>query len=132
MKYLIDTNLIIRIITDDNAYKAQAAIAFLDKKSNTVISSLVIFEVFQVLSGRYLGYSKKEAAEKLLYFLEVINRVTYIEDLSLHLQACSLIIQTNLDYIDCYLGIKSRIENFTVVSFDNDFKKIKGITLVKP
>lgn len=125
-KYLVDTNVILRLILNDNDNLYQQAKIFFqqakNKKIQIVILPEIIFELDYVLRGLY-KLSKNESAKILLEivktpYLKIENRDLFIESLEKYLQL-------NIDLFDIYLFLVAKKQSASLYSFDKDFKKIK-------
>jgi len=135
MEYL-DTNVILRYLTQDDPSQADRARLFLEQvQSGTITvttSEAVIAEVVYVLSSRALyDLPRPDIKTHLaniisLRGLKLPNKRTYLRALDLYETA-------NLDFVDALnVAHMERSGIQTIVSFDRDFDTIAGITRREP
>jgi predicted nucleic-acid-binding protein len=130
--HLIDTNVILRYLLDDHARFSPKAKKIMKDISEAVIQAeirdVVIVECIYVLE-KYYQVPKKEVADKLsgiLNFKGIAN-----SDKPQILKAMISYKETGVDIVDCLLAAHSSPERL-VVSFDNDFKKLKAFQSPDP
>lgn len=125
-KYLVDTNVFLRfLLKDSRQLHQQSKKYFLRAKKGKISLILlppVIFEIDYVLRGVY-SLSRKERAEILSTLvkspdLEVKEREILIE-------AVERYKKLKVDLFDLYLAEKAKKEKVEILSFDQDFKRIK-------
>jgi predicted nucleic-acid-binding protein len=125
-KYLVDANVILRYLLHDNPSQLKVVNNYLYQakkgKLKIVVLSEIVPEVEYVLRKVY-KVVRTEIADKLITllktsYLEVEKREDWIEALGYYKEY-------NIDLIDALLFIKAEKTNSTVLSFDNDFKKLK-------
>ena len=101
----VDTNVLVRYLTRDDAKQAAAASKFLDKEcsreSPAYINRIVLCELIWVLSKHY-GYSR----DQLITPLELILRTAefVVEDLDAAWRALDLCKRGACDFADGYLA----------------------------
>jgi len=125
--YLLDSNLILRIITGDNAILTnQAKNVFGEAAKGNfklTITPMVIAECVYVLTSKN-SYNLDRA--KVVTAIQVIfnQKNVSVEEIGTILESLDLFSSTNLDFADCYLILKSRLAEFDgVKSFDKDLLK---------
>ena len=135
MEYL-DTNVILRYLTQDDPLQADRARLFLEQvqagTTTVMTSEAVIAEVVYVLSSRALyNLPRPDIKTHLaniisLRGLKLPNKRTYLRALDLYEAA-------NLDFVDALnVAHMERSGIQTIVSFDRDFDTIAGITRREP
>ncbi|MEQ6378621.1 PIN domain-containing protein [Bacillaceae bacterium S4-13-56] len=125
-KYLIDTNIAIRILTNDPPELVAQLEGLLEKVDNREISffvpSIVIAEVCWVLQSVY-SFSKKEIGQALLEF--VSSEGVEVEE-KFVLQALESFYKNNVDFIDAYLSLKANQNETSIITWNKkDFKKLE-------
>lgn len=99
----VDTNYFLRFILKDNPKQSQEARTLFEKallrKENLFTSTIVIFEIYWVLSS---FYGKKKKA--IISILNNILRMTFIEieERAVLYEAARLWEKENLSFEDCY------------------------------
>ncbi|MEQ6389723.1 PIN domain-containing protein [Bacillaceae bacterium S4-13-58] len=125
-KYLIDTNIAIRILTNDPPELVAQLEGLLEKVDNREISffvpSIVIAEVCWILQSVY-SFSKKEIGQALLEF--VSSEGVEVEE-KFVLQALESFYKNNVDFIDAYLSLKANQNETSIITWNKkDFKKLE-------
>jgi predicted nucleic-acid-binding protein len=124
--YLIDSNVILRYLLDDHERFSPRARKIMDDVSEAVIHAeirdIVIVECIYVLE-KFYRVPRIDIADKLsaiLSFKGIAN-----PDRHQILKALMSYKETRVDIVDCLLAAHSSPQRL-VVSFDNDFKKLKA------
>ncbi len=122
----VDTNVLVRYLTLDDAQQSAIASKFLDQHCTEeqpgYINRIVQCELVWVL-GRAYKYSRKQIA----YALEMIFRTRQfrIEDHEAALGALRLYRQGKADYADALMGFSNRSAGCTTtVTFDRNASKL--------
>jgi predicted nucleic acid-binding protein len=132
----IDTNVIIRFVTQDHpAHSARALALFTAVRQGdrrVWLPEPVVIETVQVLSSKAL-YAVPRAT--ISATLEPIIRLRSVR--MQHKRAClralDLYASTNLDFVDVLLvAHMERTGTSTLISFDRDFDRIPGIQREEP
>ncbi len=127
---LIDTNIIIRHLTQD--FPAHAAIAGkLFEASDRgelmlIILPEVLAESVYVLESFY-KQSRIQIASALEILLTGVGVV--IEDLKVHLNALRRYSGNSLHFIDCILAASGEASGCSIASFDAGLKKVRGLKI---
>lgn len=132
MKFIVDTNVIIRFLANDHPEQSPKARTLFERMANNeislIIEPVVIAECVYVLSGKYFDYSRQEITEwlgKIVEFCEVDNKQVLVN-------ALSTFGKCNVDFADAYLASKSEWIRGQVVTFNTkDFEKM-GTNNVSP
>ena len=135
MEYL-DTNVILRYLTQDDPRQAEQARLFLEQveagATTVTTSEAVIVEVVYVLSSRALyNLPRPEIKTHLtniisLRGLKLPNKRTYLKALDLY-------AGTSMDFVDALnVAHMERSGIGTIVSFDRDYDGIAGIHRREP
>lgn len=132
----IDTNVILRHITQDNPdYSARALQFFqeLETGDRTATSTEgVLVEAVQVLSSRTLYHLLRGDIQAKLRPIIVLKGLKLAHK-RVYLRALDIYATTNLDFVDALLVAHSeRSGNRTIISFDRDFDRIPGVHREEP
>lgn len=134
---LLDTNIIIRYVTQDNPEQATRAYRLLQQLEagdlSLVTTEGVLIEAVQVLSSRNLyNLPRQEIATHLsavilLQGLKLPNKRMYLRALELYTSF------PHLDFVDALnVAHMERAGDTAIVSFDRDFDRVPGITRREP
>jgi len=123
--YFVNTNYFLRLLIKDNNQQYQVAYLFFKKaadyKIRVLTSTVVIFEIFWVLSSFYQKQKKQVISllENILKmdFVEIEHRQTLIEALELY-------SHNFLDFEDCYYIIFAKNLSANLVTFDQKINKM--------
>src|SRR3989344_4666861 len=124
-KFFLDTNVILRFLLQDNKKFYLQAKNYFEKAKvghfELIIIPEVFFEIDYVLRGVY-SITKAEVSEIILKLLATpyIN----IFDRKILIAAVNKYKKANIDFFDLYLYYKAVDEKGSVISFDQDFRKI--------
>lgn len=123
--YLIDTNIVIRILTSEPPELVAQLDRLLDKVEERQITlylpSMVIAESCWVLQSVY-SFSKKEIGQALLEFAS--SEGVEVEE-KFVLQALESNYVNNVDFIDAYLAFKTNHKETAIITWNKkDFKKL--------
>lgn len=132
----IDTNIIIRYLTNDDPVKKQACYALLkqaeENKVSLTTSEAVITEAVYVLaSKRHYSLSPEEIRDRLhpvlsIRGLKLDHRRTYLRALELYVVYC-------FDFDDCLsIAHMERQRLQEMYSYDQDFDRVENVTRVEP
>jgi predicted nucleic-acid-binding protein len=124
--YLIDTNVILRYLLGDHPRFSPKAKAFMQdvakEGKKAELPSVVVVECIYVME-KFYGIPKVEIVDKLSRILNIKGIVN--PDKSEILDALLQYENSAADIVDCILAAKSSPQR-TIVSFDNDFKKLRA------
>lgn len=127
--FFADTNIFIRFVIKDSPQLTKRSKNYLSKAKKEeiriVLLSEVILEIEYVLRKVY-----EIEKEKIFKFLESLIKATYIEvkDRSAWIESLKTYKITNIDLIDILIFKKAKEEGVQILSFDQDFKKLKNLT----
>lgn len=133
MKFL-DSNVILRYLTGDDARKAQRCQALFERAERgqeaLYTTALAIAEVIWVLASRY-RHPKAEVVEGIRRLLNTRNML--VEEPEVLLQALYLFERHPIDFIDAYHGAVLQTRGLAeVYSYDSDFDRLPGLARVEP
>lgn len=131
-KVFIDTNVFVRFLTQDDPKKFQECkkfFEFIEKgKIRPYTSNIVILEIQFVLTRQY-NVAKKEVLENIDDLLS-LRHITLIEKTNTRI-ALSLYKKYNIKFTDCLIATQIP-RGSKLVTYDEEFKKIKGISVSSP
>lgn len=134
--HFLDTNVIIRFITQDNpeqAAKAYGALQQLEAGTITATTSEgVIIEAVHILSSKAL-YDLPRQEIKTHLTTVITLRGLRLPSKRTYLRALDLYAASNLDFVDALsVAHMERTKINTILSFDRDFDRIPGINRLEP
>ncbi|MCL5075719.1 MAG: PIN domain-containing protein [Chloroflexi bacterium] len=132
----LDTNLIIRYLTQDNPEQAERAYRILQQLEagtlTVTTSEAIIIEAVQILSSKALYNLPRQDIRTHLTTI-IALRGLKLPNKRVYLRALDLYVSTNLDFIDALnVAHMERAKIDTILSFDRDFDHIKGIIRREP
>jgi predicted nucleic-acid-binding protein len=127
---LVDTNLIVRHLTQDHAKHAQAAGNLFDACDRgdltLVVLPAVLAECVFVLESFY-----KHPREQISRTLSSLISSPGIElaDAAVHLNALDRYGKSKVHFIDCVIAGHALVEQISIATFDADFKKFADVRI---
>ena len=122
---LVDTNIILRWLLGDNKELSSKAEKLIEqaKPSTLLVTDIVVAEITYVL--RSTGRDRKQTSEALL----LVGRTEAFkyENEELVMAIINLLVETNLDFADCYLLARARREKLGLATFDNPLEKLYSV-----
>ena len=130
----LDSNILLRVLTQDDGPKAAAAYALLQSvdrgDTRLVTSPAVIFEIAHTLRS-YYGLAKDGVTNLLTPILDM--RGLQLEDKDVLRRALELCVQTNISFVDAYNAEYMRREGISCIySWDEDFDKFEWLNRIEP
>ncbi len=127
MEYILDTNIILRLLANDHPEHSVKARELFEQAINGNVllhlASIVLAECVFVLKGRIYQLSRNEIANLLTKLLEIQGVISAEKDILF--LALSNFAKYNVDFPDAYLAAKSEIESKVVATFNSkDFSKM--------
>lgn len=126
---VLDSDVIIRALTVDDPKKAERFRKYLQSPSELILTDVTIAEIFWTLSSFY-----KFKKSLILSSLETLIRDPAILcNSDLIRKAISILMETNLSFIDAYTSAYSIIKSDSrILSFDRGYDKLKEIRRIEP
>jgi len=123
-KILLDTNIIIRLLMQDNEehYKI-ARTFFLELEAGekyVLLLDIILCEIVYVLKS-YYKQDKTYIADRIKVLLQYEN--LEVSSRAIIIEALEVYVKKNIDFADAILCAKKNLEGYTVLSFDKDVKK---------
>ncbi len=128
--YLLDTNLIIRYLTEDDKKKATAVEELLKKpESKLYLVDVAIAEIIWVLKSVY-GENREEVVKKLRILL---SSTTIKYNKEVITQTLKNYEEKNIGWVDAYLAALIQVGKYKALySYDKGLDKIPGIRRIEP
>lgn len=115
---LLDTNILIRLITNDDKFLVQKALKAIEGKIG-VVTTPVFAETIFVLTSFY-----KYKHTDLIPLREFFSAADIeIEDGDINMRALQIFTESNLHYVDCWLLSRSKIDNISITTLDSQLKR---------
>ena len=132
----LDTNIIIRYLTQDDPNQAQRALALLQQVEMgdllVTTSEAVILEAVFVLSSKTLYNLPRALIQARLSDIITLRGLRLSHKKS-YLRALDLYVSTNLDFTDALnVAHMERAGISTIISFDQDYDRISSILRREP
>ena len=131
-KLFLETSIFIRYFTEDDPRKFQDCVRLLEiiekGKLLPYPSNIVVFEILFVLTGIY-QFSKKDVIEAIKKILTLRN-LALIEKTNTK-RAIKLFEKYSIKFPDCLIATQIP-QGVKIVTYDDDFKKIDGLTSIDP
>lgn len=126
---ILDTDVIIRYLTNDDEKKAKRFESFLKSGKTAYLTDVTVAEVYWILSS-YYEFPK----EKIAGVLEaLISNGTIKCNSSVWQKTLDLVLENNISLIDAYCAAETIVNgDGKIMSFDRGFDKVKGITRIEP
>jgi len=134
MARFLDTNILIRYLTNDDPDKAALALALLNRVAEgteqVVTTPLVIFETIFLLQRTY-KLPKVDIREKITTILALQG--VQLAERTLCLTALDYYVEQNISYADAYNAAWMQGEGIAeVYSWDREFDRVAGLTRIEP
>lgn len=127
MKYLLDTNIFLRFLVKENKKDYVECNKLFEnirsQKIDAVVAGIVLAEISWVL-GSYYKQKSNSIAEKLQGIIKM-NGLTVVDDYD-WISAVKIYSDKNVKFVDTILACMPKVasKEWTVVSYDEDFKKL--------
>ncbi len=122
--YLIDANIIVRFLTADHEEHFQKAKEILLKvearEMEAEILDGVLAEICFVLLKVY-GLPKQSIIKDLKTILSLDGIVG--DNKIILFEALNILEHKNIDFVDAIICAKAKLQNYDILSFDNDLKR---------
>ena len=127
-----DTNVLVRLLVEDDAVQAAKAKRFFDRaasdKRQVWVSDTVLVELVWTL-GRAYARDRTEIARALRAL--AMNATVVIESVEAVRHATALYDAGPADFADCLLAVKAQAAGCDqLVTFDRGMKKLPGVKLM--
>ena len=118
-KVMLDTNAVLRFITDDDREKSRK-VSELINTVNCIVSIEIIAETVYNLE-KYYSHSRQLIAEEIKDFVGIKENLVFEENVVRY--GCNIYVSTKLDFIDCLLIGYANVNGNPVFTFDYDLIK---------
>jgi len=119
---LIDTNIIIRILLNDNPLLFKKAKELIEKEEKLLVLDPIVFEVFYVLENKIYNTPKNEAVLSVRRFLK--QKKVVLENKELIELTLEKYSTNNISIPDSYLLARSELNNDKLLTFDKKLNKL--------
>ncbi len=127
-KVFVDTNILIRALTNDHPILSKNAKKFLEESLQTsqiCTTDCVITECVYVLSSKTIGYRlDKKQIVKILGDFILLTDIDFPSK-PLVWEALNIYANENMDFCDILLFLSAKREGVQVFSFDDDVKRLR-------
>jgi predicted nucleic acid-binding protein len=132
MRYLVDTNVLLRFLTGEPAVQAAAVKKLFSRAAAGEIildvSPVIVAEAFYTLHSFY-NFERKMASAQLSLLLR--QRGIRVRDASQTFAALDRLQSASVGFADAFLAAGATEEKLAVASFDRDFEKL-NVTRFEP
>lgn len=126
---VVDTDIILRFLTNDDPQKALSFQNFLEKGTKVFLTDVTVAEIYWTLKSFYKFKKQKILSE--LGKLLVLSQIEANKELIM--ETFTLLEKNNISFIDAYLAVFSCLRNDgKILSFDKGFDKLKSIKRIEP
>lgn len=132
--YLVDTNVFLRLLTEDDTAQTPAAKNFISKvvarKAQGYVTVPIILELVWTLES-YYELSRQDVAAKLSLLLNTTNLA--IEKQDEIEEALEYYTNSKADFVDCYNAAFAKLSgDGTIISYDRHFDRLPGVKRSQP
>lgn len=136
MNYIIlDTNVIIRLLTADDKTKQEKAARLFGKikegKVTAFVHDVIFAEIVFVLVSKKLYNLPKRKIQALLLPIVNLTNIKFKSKKRVK-RALELFVKYDIDFEDALIAADAENEKIEIISFDKDFKKIPLIISKEP
>jgi len=129
-RQLIDTNLIVRHLTQDHQAHTAAAGRLIDEcdrgEITLVILPVVLAETLFVLESFY-GHARKDIARILVSLIS--SPGIDLIDKAIYQNALTQYGQSKLHFVDCVIATYAKIRDLPIATFDKELLKLPNIKI---
>ena len=130
---IVDSNIILRFLTNDVPKKAERCEKLLNRveegKEAVEIPLLVIAEIIYVLEKIY----KEPKIRVYSLLVPILNlRKVHVPNKKIILKALEIYVKEKIDFTDAWISAYAKEKGIPVYSYDKDFDKIKDIKRIEP
>ena len=121
MTALVDTNILVRLLTNDIPEQVEEALRLIDEHGSVHITSSTMLETAYVLITHYT----RSRANIMASLTDLLKSHQFIVDEALVWRlALELFGRTTLALHDCYIAARALSEGATLLTFDEDLTKV--------
>ncbi len=132
-QFYLDTNILLRLLTKDDAVKAARCERLLreaqSKGEKFLLTDLCIAEMVWTLESFY-RVSRHDILEMMLSLLN--TPCIQVSNLSVMLDAIARFAEKSVDFIDAYHAAIISSSSSAIYSYDRDFDKFNDVSRKKP
>ena len=121
MTAYVDTNILVRLLTNDIPEQVEAALRLIDEHGSVHITSSTVLETAYVL----ITNCTRSRANIVASLTDLLKSHQFIVDEALVWRlALELFGSTTLALHDCYIAVRALSEGATLLTFDEDLAKV--------
>ncbi len=125
----VDTNVLVRHLTDDPPEQARRATAILENAERLILTDVVVAELVYVLES-YYEHPRRQITESVQSLLALSSIAVSNHDLLL--RALELYEHIRLDFAEAYLAAAAELTGVdSVASFDRTLDRVETIDRVQ-
>ncbi len=132
---ILDTNVIIRLLTADDKIKQEKTARLFEKirerKIIAFIHDVIFAEIVFVLVSKKLYSLPKHKIQALLLPIVNLANIKFNSKKKIK-RALELFVRHDLDFEDALIAAHAESKKIEILSFDNDFKKIPSVVSNEP
>lgn len=132
---ILDTNIIVRLVTSDDKEKQEKAALLFDQiekgKITAFIPDVIFAEIVFVLVSKKLYKLPKKTIQAILLPIINLSHVKFHSKKNIK-RALELFVKHNIDFEDALIAAYAEKGKNEIFSFDSDFEKIPSITHKQP
>ncbi len=125
---IIDTDIIIRYLTNDDLKKSERFASFLRSGKKALLTDVTFAEVYWTA----LSFYKIKKLDALSMLEALIHQPSIVSNIAILSQTIDLLRKYTVSFIDAYTAAAAMLSDKTVLSFDRDFDKITTIKRIEP
>lgn len=132
---ILDTNVIIRLVTADDKIKQEKAARFFETikegKVTAFIHDVIFAETVFVLVSKKLYSLPKNKIQALLLPIVSLTNIKFNNKKKIK-RALELFVRYDIDFEDALIATDAENKRIGILSFDRDFKKIPSVISNEP
>lgn len=137
IRYLIDTNILVRFLVKDDADQFAQVVglfqAVADGQCEIVVTDVLIAEVAWVTTAaKFYALDRSLVADKLAVLIVQPGIRCFHNNAETLVDALVRFKQTHCGFFDCYLAALAASSDDSVASFDRDLRKFDDVKLWQP
>jgi predicted nucleic acid-binding protein len=132
---ILDTNIVVRLVTSDDKEKQEKAAALFDQvekgKITAFIPDVIFAEIIFVLVSKKLYNLPKKTIQDILLPIIGLPHVKFHRKRNTK-RALEFFVKYDLDFEDALIATYAERGGNTIYSFDSDFEKIPSVIYKQP
>ena len=126
---VVDTDIILRFLTNDDPTKAQRFETYLNSGTKVKLTDVTVAEIYWTLKSFY----QLDKSLIILHLQALINHPSVICHRALLRETLNIFKSTSLSYVDSYTTAYASLkDNSQILSYDRGFDKLLSLTRLEP